>query len=220
MLLYDWAASPFGQPPPIPFDTPTLDSRAHETYAPFAVASFPVHALHDDVAALGLTYATGRGNGYRLNGLPADVYTATDPLIAILDETGRMLLDATARPPAGHEHEAERLTSLAHGLILTARHVSLSESRRYALLRRLRAEMAPATRADIATALARAYLDERLPESEISRPALRAAVSEELARDGFTIGARHLYALAESHPRLIGPYKRHGVYYYRVKPLP
>jgi hypothetical protein len=86
--------------------------------------------------------------------------------------------------------------------------------------------MKPATKADITAALARAFLD-RLPESddlpesgEISRPALGTAVSKALARDGLTLGPRKIYAIADAHPRLVGPYKRQNVFYYRVRPLP
>lgn len=217
MHLYEWAASPFGKPPPIPFETPTIDSSAE--YAPLAVAALPAEAFRDDVAALGLTYSQGRGNGYRCRGLPVDVYTATDPIIALIDEAGALLLDAVAHPPNGHEYEAHQLAALGRSLCLTARHIRVSESRRYSLLRLLRQVMKPATKTDVAAALARAYLDD-LPESEISRPALRAAVSDALARDGFTIGPKQLFALIDEHPRLIGPYKRQGTYYYRVRPRP
>lgn len=250
MRLREWARAPFDAPPPIPFDTPCKGDG-------YAIPALPPEALADDLADLGLTYATGRGNGYRLKGRPVNHMTATDPIAALLEdaaatlratlaadpvtrrmrqleaERARLALPVARRDAAAiarleaidrelaelatrHEIHPDELAESARRLARTARAITASESARYTLLRRVRDTLKPATRADLSVTMARAYLD-TMPACEISTGALKAAVTDELASSGLSLGPRQILRLAAEHPRFTGPSKRHdSTRYYRV----
>lgn len=88
MRLTDWAAAPLWSPPPIPIATDTVSA----TNMAFRVGAIPAAALADDLAALGLTYSLGRGNGYRRHGVPIDSYLVGD-LIADTFRDAALVLD-------------------------------------------------------------------------------------------------------------------------------
>lgn len=87
MRLTQWASDPTLAPPPIPLSTDIVNS----SNVAYRVGAIPPLAIADDLAAAGLTFAPGRGNGYRRNGESIDPYNLGDLVADVFADASRAL---------------------------------------------------------------------------------------------------------------------------------
>ena len=88
MRLTEWASDPLSSgPPPIPFTTDIVNS----SNSAYRVGAIPPEALAEDLTARGLTYANGRGNGYRRNGDSIDAYRVGDVIADVFTDAAECL---------------------------------------------------------------------------------------------------------------------------------
>jgi hypothetical protein len=97
MQLTEWARAPeTSGPPPIPLWTDVVSN----TNPAYRVGLIPPAALADDLAAAGVTYSTGRGLGYRLNGATTDTYAVGEVIANIFAEAASNLSQFLTCDPA------------------------------------------------------------------------------------------------------------------------
>ena len=88
MRLTAWASAPLThRPPPVPFSTDVVNT----TNPAYRVGAIPALAIADDLAAAGLTYRPGRGNGYARHGQPFDRYAVGDVIAEVFDDAATVL---------------------------------------------------------------------------------------------------------------------------------
>ena len=159
MRLTDWATAPQSAPPPIPLAT---DAVSASNFA-YRVGAIPPDALRADLAAAGLTYSLGRGNGYRRHGQPLDAYLVGEVIADTLDDAASLLStyladnptmrsvgaarEALARMPyrdgqlahnAERERLAQRLSTATRGLAVSYDELELVARSLFATARMIR----------------------------------------------------------------------------------